>query len=203
MKRSLLFSLLMMTTTISLFSATEHRDGCKEFADACTCSNTGSKGFCLTGWMSNPEDQLYCDCSSNVYSEDEMISFMIKRFCQKEPDNVALKFREIIRTSSKSRRSAIILDEMLKLLGDNPTDFDISGKNTAKLRKNTQNFLKLREDLKKATRLEKVMPMFFFTDGTCYYINQECVCANTGRKGVCSASHTPGGEPPQITCHCE
>lgn len=205
-KNMLLVPLLCISATISLISATQHRDGCKEFGDPCVCSNTGTQGFCLPGWMSNPPDQLYCDCSSDVLTEDEVIGLMIKKFCKKDSGITKFRgktFRDIIRSASNSQRSAKILDAMLRILGEDPTDFDVSGKNSRKLQRNTNNFMRLREELKKATRTEKVMSHFFNVFDDCDYVGKECTCSNTGRKGICSISRSDTEEAPKLRCQCE
>ena len=200
MKNNTLFSWILALaclTMIALTAETQHRNGCKEMGDACVCP--WMKGFCLPGWMSNPPDQLYCDCSSDVYSEEEILDVIIATYCSQAWSRVWPSGSSRLGESDRNgfnmtrgnEKTSKVLQKIFAIVGENP-----------------QNILKnaavtpLLEELKLALRSEKSLPYFIRTDGVCFYIGQECVCANTGRKGVCSATRRPLRQQISVICHC-
>jgi hypothetical protein len=182
----------MVITTMLLYSfltiTATQRDNCKEMGDSCGCAIVNSKkvlpGFCLPGLESKPANQLYCDCTSDVLSEDEVITLMIQKYSAS--DRTGGLIRQYVKKWFP--QSYAILESIYAQVGAN----------AAKL--TTVNIAKLRNDLTEMMRKEKIAWAFFAVSDECAYVGKDCDCSKERRKGVCTVTRNRPGE---LRCHCE
>jgi hypothetical protein len=169
-----------------------HRDTCKVLGDPCICANTRLEGYCLPGFQSK-DDELYCDCESDVLSLDEVVTDMILRYLTRWNGH-GTDVKSLV--DEQVNQAGRIFTEIYKISKVNMDTKNINQKNIESAKIERQRFA-LAELIKTNT---KFLPIFYKSSDGCYFLGQECECGTTGRQGVCAINRSY--RPKEIYCHC-
>lgn len=201
--------LILLLACLALLHSTygENRDKCQTIGQPCVCSNTKLKGFCFPTLLSQ-EQELYCDCQSDVLSEQEMILVMagkykndgnVKRSVQKFYPEMGSVFEEVLR-SQKKLEEARLRKKMGALIYNKKAQEKLARDIEQAEEALRKVVAQVAEKMVLTSQKTPTLASLFFNVYYCSYYGESCRCGNTGLEGICAVDRN--FRKNDFYCHC-